>query len=84
MNEFYQFPYPVRQRVPSVTEDIIPISEQRNGRSLLPKEEQPGHTRLTGAACPGKGDQDELSHYDRTPTAQTAGTFLRHCGKIQQ
>lgn len=38
----------MKQRVPPVTEDIIPVSEQRNGRSLLPKEEQPGHTRLTG------------------------------------
>lgn len=45
---FYQFPYSMKQRVPPVTEDIIPVSEQRNGRSLLPKEEQPGHTRLTG------------------------------------
>lgn len=51
--------------MPSVIDDVSPVSEQRKkeSRSLLPNEEQPCHRSLRGAAGSGKGDQDEVSHY---------------------
>lgn len=71
--------------MPSVTEDIIPVSEQGNmGEEVSFQRRAAMPQKTDRAACPGKGDQDELSHCGWTPTAGTTGTFSHHHVKIRQ
>lgn len=84
-HEFYQLPFSAKQRVPSVTEDIIPVSEQRNTGEEVSFQRKSSHaTRDWWGGLPWQGRpgwaQPPWPNSHRTNRRH----FLNNRGKIKQ